>query len=494
MKKHPPPPCPPKRTYNQPTSKFIGLLEKIISKPKECVLTAGLTKYGKDRSIFSGCTPAVVVKPSSTVEVAEVVKLCSEHTIPITTRGAGSGLEGGAIPLEKGVVLSTENLRKIEVDPVNMYVDVGAGVYKNELNKYLKKKYGLIFGPDPASNPSLGGMVSTSGSGLSTIRYGTTRENVISLVVVTPQGKIVRTRQKVRKASTGYELTQLYIGAEGTLGVVTEICARVFPLQRKRAGVVSVLPSLRSACEAVVSILKLPRGSLARCELLNAEMIEATNACYGTTLDCDPTLFLEFQSNNIEVIRREWERIKQELMKFGVRGTQYSEKEKEIDKIWGARRGCYWSVVKYRKLTMNKKKIDKNYSTDVCVPVSHLAQCVAETEEDFKKINLPCLICAHIADGNFHCNVPYQDDEKGLFKDAEKRLIQRTVRFGGAVSGEHGVGIGKRDHICLEHGETHINLQRSIKKALDPKFIMNPHKIFVMDDDNETKESIQSSL
>eukprot|EP00466_Bigelowiella_natans_P021102 jgi/Bigna1/43940/e_gw1.86.13.1 len=468
------------KSYGEVTPEVIKELREQLDSPLECLITNDLEQYAKDRSIYPGKVPRIAVLPKSTEEVANILKVCTKFKIPVTTRGAGSGVEGGAIPLEGGLVLSTENLRKIRVDVTNMYADVGAGVFKNELNAELRRK-GLIFGPDPASNPSVGGMVSTSGSGLSTMRYGTTRENVVSLLVVTPQGQIIRTRQKVRKASTGYELTQLYIGAEGTLGVVTEITVRVFPFQKCKAGVVSVFPSLRQAAEAVVAILKSDRSSLVRCELLNSMMIDGTNAAFDTALSAEPTLFLEFQANNMGLIRSQWKRICALLRRFGAaKEPQYSEDAKGIDKLWGARRGCYFTAIKYRKLTKKSTTMDKVYLTDVCVPISNLAECVAETESDFLKMDLPCLICAHIADGNFHCLVPFKPHEKAKVKDAEHRMIARAVRLGGAVSGEHGVGIGKRQHICLEHGEEHINLQRRIKKALDPDLIMNPHKIFVM--------------
>jgi len=463
-----------------------------------CVVVDKMHKYSKDRSIYPGKKPEVVLLPHTTLEISRIMKVCNKHRIPVTTRGAGTGLEGGAIPLAGGVVLSTEKLKKISIDSENMHADVGAGVYKNELNKALKKK-GLVLGPDPASNPTLGGMVSTSGSGLSTLRYGTTRENVISLIVVTPSGEIIKTRQKVRKASTGYELTQLYIGSEGTLGVVTEVCIRVHVDQPCRAGVVCHFPRIKNAAEAVVTMLKMSRSTLVRCELLNAKMIECTNKEYKTSLPYAPTLFLEFQSNDFKKIQSEWREIKKTFEKFGAEGIRYSEDAKEFESLWSARRGCYFSTMKYRKNLQQQPKLDKNYITDVCVPVSNLAECISETEDDFGSIGFPCLICAHIADGNFHCMIPYQPHEKTRLKEAEQRLIERAVRVGGAVSGEHGVGLGKKKHICLEHGPNHIALQARIKRALDPKLIMNPHKIFDVSSTEENgasecKKSRQSKL
>jgi len=472
------------RKYGVVNPGIVRAIGAALSSPSSCLLTAAsnsskLEDYSKDRSFHPRAVPKVVVMPKTTEEVAKVVRICWENKIPITTRGAGTGLEGGCIPYEGAVVISTEKLKSVSVDSFNMYVDVGAGVLKNELNGVLNKQ-GFVFGPDPSSNPSVGGMVSTSGSGLSTLRYGTTRENVVSLLVVTPKGDIVKTRQKVRKASTGYELTQLYIGAEGTLGVITEICFRIFPQQKFRSGAVATFPSLELAAGAVVAMLKLDRSTIVRCELVNAEMILATNKNYKTSLEAKPTLFLEFRANDKDAIRREWDASRKVLDGFGVGDIKFSEEGDKIDEIWSARRGCYFSSMVAR----DEPKPDLVFVTDVCVPVKNLATCISQTESDFRRHGLPCLLCAHIADGNFHCLIPYKPHEKKQVQKLEHAMLERAVALGGAVSGEHGVGIGKREHMCHEHGKHHIGVQRAIKRALDPDLIMNPHKILDMNTDD----------
>ena len=383
-------------SYGAVTPAVAKAIRSCLSDPSGSLRMRELDAFGRDKSMHPPSSPQLVALPRTTGEVAAVLQICNQHRVPVTPRGAGTGLEGGAIPLRGGVVLSTERLTSLSIDVQAMQATVGAGVRKIQLNRALAK-HGLIFGPDPASNPSVGGMVSTSGSGLSTLKYGTTRENVVSLVVATPTGGVFRTRQKVRKASTGYELTQLYIGSEGTLGVVTEVTVRLFPKQPRNAGATGVFPSLRAAAQAVVDLLPVNRPSLVRCELLNSVMIRATNAAYKTQLEAAPTLFLEFEGPSTAAVRADWQRVLGVLRRHGVRSEQYSEDKKTIDKLWGARRGCYWSVVKYRKLTQGLGKIDLAYITDVCVPTRSLAACIAETEADFEKEGLPCLICAHIS-------------------------------------------------------------------------------------------------
>eukprot|EP00164_Ancoracysta_twista_P003151 GFYU01004202.1.p1 GENE.GFYU01004202.1~~GFYU01004202.1.p1 ORF type:complete len:504 (-),score=122.31 GFYU01004202.1:1655-3136(-) len=424
-----------------------------------------------DRSFHPSSKPDAVVYPRTTEEVVQILRLCNQYRIPLTTRGAGTGLEGAAIPYTGGVVLSTARMKDMSVRKEDMVAVVQPGVLKMELNKFLEP-HGLLFGPDPSSNPSIGGMASTGGSGLSTVKYGTTKENVVALKVVTPSGEVVTTRQSVRKASTGYELTQLYMGSEGTLGVIVELTVKCHPILKHRVGALLSFKDLKSASSCVVSMVRSSLGSLLRCELLNASMVHATNKMYKTDLDPLPTLFLEFQSDDKTQAEADARRAQEIAGRFNCVKRIYADEGAELDELWSARRGCYPAAIKFRG------SHDKVYCTDVCVPVSKLAQCVSETESDFESNGFPSLICAHIADGNFHCNIPYLPEEKDAVKRIETRMIERAIGYGGAVSGEHGIGIGKREHIVKEHGVNHINIQRDIKRALDPNNIMNPEKIF----------------
>mmetsp|Transcript_16399 Transcript_16399/g.27567 ORF Transcript_16399/g.27567 Transcript_16399/m.27567 type:complete len:475 (-) Transcript_16399:547-1971(-) len=466
--------------YTKVDAGIVQLLRDVTA-PKRVVWCeekssdAVMDAHSHDWSFHPTARPELVVFPETAEEVAEILKLCNQRKVPVTTRGAGTGVEGAAIPYSGGLVLNTDNFQKVDVISENMIAVVGVGVKKLQLNKALKK-YGLLFGPDPSSNPCLGGMVSTSGSGMSTQKYGTTRENVVSLVVVTPEGEIIKTRRDVRKSSTGYDLTQLYIGSEGTLGVICEVVVKVKPIPRQRSGAIMRFNSVKQAANAVIGILRANLSSLARCELLNADGIKATNEMFQTSLKVVPTLMLEFQGEDPSHLEGDYAIAKETAENHQVIKSDYCETGGDLDDMWEARRGCYPAAIKYRQQN------DKVLLTDVCVPVSHLARCIAQSEADFHAHNMPCIICAHIADGNFHCLIPYQPDELELVHKLEERIIQRALAFGGTVSGEHGVGVGKMKHIIEEHGKEYINLMRRIKKALDPNSIMNPNKIFALEE------------
>eukprot|EP00240_Pyramimonas_obovata_P001151 CAMPEP_0118941866 /NCGR_PEP_ID=MMETSP1169-20130426/34855_1 /TAXON_ID=36882 /ORGANISM="Pyramimonas obovata, Strain CCMP722" /LENGTH=478 /DNA_ID=CAMNT_0006886743 /DNA_START=696 /DNA_END=2132 /DNA_ORIENTATION=+ len=441
-----------------------------------------IEENSRDQSFHSPAAPDVVVYPNTPEEVASILKLCNDARVPVVSRGAGTGVEGGAIPYKGGVVLNTENFQKIEVFIEDMIARVGVGVKKLQLNKELEK-HGVLFGPDPSSNPCLGGMVSTSGSGMSTPKYGTTRENVVSLTVVTPEGRIVKTRQEVRKSSTGYDLTQLYIGSEGTLGVVCEVVVKLRPIPTVRSGALVRFASVEQAANAVIGIIRCNLTSLARCELLNADGVRATNEVFKTTLEVVPTLMLEFQAEDPGHLASDYAKAKEQAERFQAMRCEYCASGADIDDMWEARRGCYPAAMSYRQ---QKNKV---MLTDVCVPVSRLAQCIAESEADTHAEGIPCIICAHIADGNFHCLIPYQEHDLARVKKLEDKIIKRSLAFGGTVSGEHGVGVGKMQHILEEHGREYINLMRRIKKALDPNSIMNPDKIFTLAEDDGPKLS-----
>jgi D-lactate dehydrogenase (cytochrome) len=432
-----------------------------------------LRDYGTDRSFHTPSAPSAAMLPSSPDDVAEIVKLCAQRKITMTPRGAGSGLEGGCIPYSRGVVIDTSLIRSFRLDRSNGICWVGAGMRKMELNKQLNKE-GLLFGPDPASNPSVGGMASTSGSGMSTLKYGTTRENVVSLLVVTPQGHLIQTRRAVRKASSGLDLTQLYIGSEGTLGIIVEVCVKVHPLLRERAGGIITFASSSDAVNSVVTIktaLSAPLPSLVRCELLNAGGVAAANQAYSTTLAVAPTVLVELFDSTAAQLARDFNALSEIFQKHHATSMNFITKADELDAVWEARRGCLMAASMFRRCAKNEKVLN----TDVCVPITELSRTVCETEEDFRQAGFPCLICAHIADGNFHCMIPFTNKaDEATARQLERRVVERAIRAGGTCSGEHGVGIGKVKFLTLEHGEAHIKVQEAIKAALDPDDIMNP--------------------
>lgn len=426
-----------------------------------------------DWSFHTPRRPLIVVRPSTPEQVAATLAACAAARISVTPQGALTGVEGGAIALTGGVALSTKRLRRLHVREQEMLAVVGAGLYKNELNAELGK-LGLLFGPDPSSNPSLGGMASTGGSGLSTLRYGTMKENVVSLLVATPQGHLIRTRREVRKSSAGYELTQLYLGSEGTLGVICELTVRVRKLPAYRAGGVLPFPDVLSAVQTVVAAIAADPPSLLRCELLNADGVRCTNAIYNTSLDVLPTLFLEFRGSDVTALKKDFETVFALARDHGCAAekVRFAENGEDLDTLWEARRGCYFAAMKYRG-----KSSERVYVGDVCVPVPHLPRLVADSEAACHARGLECVICAHIADGNFHFLVPHQRDEQARVIDFQEEILGRALDLGGTVSGEHGVGIGKVHFCAREHGEAHIGVQQAIKAALDPLNIMNPGKV-----------------
>eukprot|EP00041_Stephanoeca_diplocostata_P022581 m.540400 g.540400 ORF g.540400 m.540400 type:complete len:670 (+) comp22100_c0_seq1:186-2195(+) len=432
-----------------------------------------IKKHSRDMSSHMSANPDAVVYPKTVEEAADVVKICYAHRIPMTPRGAGSGLEGGAIPYNGGVVLDLMRLKNKLLRKDDMLVTVEAGVKKSELNEWLEPQ-GVLFGPDPASNPSVGGMASTRGSGLSTLMYGTTGESVVSLRVITAEGNIVTTRRSVRKSSTGYELTKLYVGSEGTLGIIAEITAKVFPLPAVRCGALVRFASVGDAARATIQFVQRSLTTLCRCELLNADGVRATNKKYGNSLEEVPTVFLEFRGGDLGACKANAATAEAISHEVGATAYEFAESGDTLDTLWTARRGCYIASMSYRE-----QKGDRVYISDSCVPLTQISNMIGETEKDFLAEGFPCIICAHIADGNFHCCIPYQPGERGKVDVIEKKMIARALAMGGSVSGEHGVGVGKIEHVEMEHGAVHIDLQRRIKRALDPHNIMNPGKIFI---------------
>lgn len=452
----------------------IAGLRKVLKNPEKQLVVSEkmLDLYSKDESHHMHVLPAAAVIPSSVEEVVAVVKVCAAHKVPMTPRGAGTGVEGGAIPYAGGIVIDTAGLTSMSFDTDNACVWAGAGVRKLALNRAASER-GFLFGPDPASDPSVGGMVSTSGSGMSTLRYGTTRENVIALRVVTPRGDVVQTRQVVRKASSGLELTQLYMGSEGTLGILCEVCFRLFPETKYSAGGYAAFESTGDAVRSVVALRQ--RGvpqTLLRCELMNKGIVEATNSYCKTALPEMAIVLLEFTGNDqgMSDIKGDYEYVEKIFKEVGkAKVMHYLRPGKEMDNVWAARRSCYFSAMHSRG------KVEKVFGTDVCVPISKLTEIIEYTEDEFAKANKKCLICAHISDGNFHLIIPFANKQEiAELRVLETKMIKRAIELGGTTSGEHGIGVGKVHLVVGEHGQSHIDVQEAIKAALDKDNLMNP--------------------
>jgi D-lactate dehydrogenase (cytochrome) len=385
---------------------FLSALRAAL--PADALLwgDAAAAAADRDQSRHPPCAPHVVALPGSIDQVAALVRACAAHAVPLTPRGAGSGVEGGAIPVRRGVVLDTSRLNTVRVLPDEGLAVVGAGVRKLEL-KQAAARHGLLFGPDPSSNPSIGGMASTGASGMTTCRYGTTRENVVSMLVVTPAGDVIRTRTAVRKSSTGLELNQLYLGAEGTLGVIVELTLRLFPLPSARTGALLPFGSITDAARAVVQLLLLRPPTLLRCELLNAEAISCTNKVFVTAFAPRPTLFIECADAEQACTRRDAAAAVALAVRCGADGSAGLTEGDALDDLWELRRGCYPAAMRYRQHSGAAASsaspppligaADKVLITDVCVPLRALPAVIADTEADFERAGLLCVICAHIA-------------------------------------------------------------------------------------------------
>jgi D-lactate dehydrogenase (cytochrome) len=440
-------------------------------------------KYSHDKSSHAPTQhlPFAVILPTTPEITATIVEFCFRNRIPMTVRGAGTGLEGGCIPYMGGIVICTDKLRRIEIDVKTNSCWVGAGIRKLELDTFLKK-YDRMFGPDPSSNPSVGGMVSTGGSGMTTLKYGTTRENIIALRVVTPEGKLIQTRRAVRKSSTGLDLTQLYAGAEGTLGVVVEILVKLLKRPSLRNGALIVFATTEDAVLTVADVVfgDVHLQTLCKCELLNGDGVRSSNRYFKTQMVELPTLLIEFVGDDLMQMKRDWENLLSIATSHHclTQHTRYTEHEStEFNTIWEARRGCYISSFYYRTKFIEgveEKDKDKVYIGDVCVPTPYLARCLLETEKDFESNGFPCIICAHIADGNFHCLIPYSTEEEyERVNSLVHNMVNRALDMGGTVSGEHGVGIGKVKYLVEEHGHEHCLLQKRIKNAIDSENLFN---------------------
>jgi D-lactate dehydrogenase (cytochrome) len=428
-------------------------------------------QHGADESFHPGAAPDAVVYPASTEEAAAIVGVCARHRAPMVPFGAGTSLEGHVQALQGGVSVDMREMNRIlRLSIEDLDVTVQAGVTRRQLDAALRPE-GVFFPVDPGADATLGGMVSTGASGTTTVRYGAMRENVLSLVVVTAHGEVVRTRSRARKSSAGYDLTRLFIGAEGTLGLVCEVTLRVRPTPEAMSAAVVGFPSLRDAVDCVVAVSQhgIP---VARIELLDEMLIEAINRYADMDHPVAPTLFLEFHGTPDEV-RAQAAETEEIASEHGGQGFRWATDEAERRRLWDARHASYDATRALRPGTAA-------LTTDACVPVSGLADIVLQTRADLDEHGLTGSILGHVGDGNFHVTLLIDADdpadvERGMrFHD---RLVRRALDHGGTCTGEHGIGYGKAAYLELEHGPAAVQMMRAIKHALDPDDIFNPGKI-----------------
>ncbi len=414
--------------------------------------------------------PDVVVYPHTNEEVAGIVRLCHAARVPVIAFGVGTSLEGHVAALYGGVCIDLSEMKRVlAVNVDDLDCRVQAGVTREQLNAELKGT-GLFFPIDPGANATLGGMTSTRASGTNAVRYGTMRENVLGLTVVTADGRIIRTGSRARKSSAGYDLTHLFVGAEGTLGVITEIQLRLYGVPEAISAAVCQFPDLRSAVTTVIHAMQMGIP-VARIEILDALQMQACIAYSKLEgYEAKPTLLFEFHGTS-NAVKEQAELMEQISGEQGGSAFQWATNPEDRSRLWKARHNAY-----YAALSLSPGK--QAYSTDACVPISRLADCLLETREDLDREGVIAPIVGHVGDGNFHVLIlfdPARPEERAKADDIARRVSLRAISMGGTCTGEHGVGIHKLDALVAEHGEA-VDLMRTIKRAFDPLDIMNPGK------------------
>lgn len=427
--------------------------------------------HGKDESSHPPMPPDGVVFAESTAEVAEILMLCNAHRTPVIAYGTGTSLEGHILAVQGGICIDLSALNQVlAVRAEDMDASVQCGVTRKQLNAALNGT-GLFFPIDPGADASLGGMAATRASGTNAVRYGTMRENVLGLTAVLADGRILKTGGRARKSSAGYDLTRLLVGSEGTLGIITELTVRLHPVPEAIASAVCTFPSIAAAVNTVIQTIQLG-VPVARIELLDTLAIAALNRHSKTGLREAPTLFFELHGSPASV-EEQTKTVAGIANEHDAQGFEWATRTEDRTRLWQARHDALWAAhgLKPGSLAL---------STDVCVPISRLAECIAETMDDIATLNLPAPIVGHVGDGNFHVVVlsdPAKPEEGKHAHDFADRLAQRAIRMDGTSTGEHGIGMGKRDYLLPEHGAVAIDVMRTIKQALDPHNILNPGKI-----------------
>ncbi len=427
-------------------------------------------QHGKDTTWNPGHAPDAVAFVNNTEEVQKIVRICSKYEVPVIPFGTGTSLEGHITCPHGGISIDMNNMNQVlEVNTQDFDVRVQPGVTRKQLNEYIRDQ-GLFFPIDPGADASLGGMTATRASGTNAVRYGTMRENVLSLTAVMPNGEIVRTARRAKKSSAGYDLTRLMVGSEGTLGVITEICLKLHGIPESIAAGVCPFASIEDACNAAITCIQMG-VPIARVELIDAENLRALNAYSNLDLKEVPTLFVEFHGTAASA-REQIDTFASIVEELGGGPFDWATKEEDRLKLWQARHDAYWAI---KAMVPGKETL----GTDVCVPISKLAECVQLTRQDLDKHGLYGPILGHVGDGNFHVVLFCDRNDPAEVKATEEflyRLAMRAIAMDGTCTGEHGIGSGKRKFLEAEHGAG-VAVMRSIKQALDPRNIMNPGKI-----------------
>jgi D-lactate dehydrogenase (cytochrome) len=453
-----------------------ALLEALRSRFGERCSTALAVReqHGRDESPFEVPPPGAVVFAESTQEVAEVLRLCSAHDTPVIPYGAGSSIEGHLLAVRGGVSLDVNRMNRVlSVNAEDLTVTVQPGVTRKQLNEAIRDT-GLFFPIDPGADASIGGMAATRASGTNAVRYGTMKENVLALEVVTAAGEVIRTGTRARKSSAGYDLTRLMVGSEGTLGLITEVTLRIYPVPEAISAAVCSFPSIADAVQATIETIQLG-VPIARVELIDANSVRMVNAHSKLTLREEPMLLMEFHGSPAGV-QEQAQTVQEIASEHGGKAFEWATTPEERTRLWTARHNAYFAAIQSRPGC-------RSITTDACVPISRLAECLLESVAEADASGLPYFLVGHVGDGNFHFGYlvdPASADERARAEQLNEQLIERALRLGGTCTGEHGIGLHKMHFLEREAGAGTVEMMRTIKRALDPKNILNPGKIFTL--------------
>jgi D-lactate dehydrogenase (cytochrome) len=433
--------------------------------------TAVREHHSHGESYHTSAPPDLVAYPHDTEEIAIIVRAAAERAVPIIAFGAGTSLEGQVLALNGGVCIDlTQMNRVLRVSVDDLDATVQAGVTHCQLNKQLANT-GLAFFVDPGADATLGGMTATGASGTTAVRYGTMRENVRGLTVVLADGRVITTGGRARKSSAGYDLTRLFVGSEGTLGIISEVTLRLQPLPEAVAVAVCSFPTIDSAVKTVIATIQLG-VPVARIELLDEIMMNAINQFSKLDYPAQPALFFEFHGTSEREVGDQAETVESLAAENDGAGFAWVTRLEDRARLWKARHDSYYASLALRPGA-------KAWTTDACVPISRLADCIVESKRDLEESPLTGTLVGHVGDGNFHMLYlvdPDRPEEMAEARRLNDRLVHRAIDMGGTCSGEHGVGIGKMRYLAREHGEA-LDAMRAIKRAFDPHGLMNPGKI-----------------
>ncbi|MCC6946582.1 MAG: FAD-binding protein [Bradyrhizobiaceae bacterium] len=462
-----------KRTEAAAVERAVG---ELLARFGNKVVTSQAVReqHGHTTTWIPNQPPDAVVFAAATEDVQDTVRICARHGVPVIPFGTGTSLEGHVNAPQGGVSIDTREMNRVlAVHAEDLDCVIEPGITRKALNEHLRDQ-GLFFPLDPGADASLGGMAATRASGTNAVRYGTMKDNVLSLKVVLANGEVMKTAQRAKKSSAGYDLTRLIVGSEGTLGIITELTLKLHGIPEAISSAVCPFPTVDAACRA--TILTIQTGiPVARIELMDALQVKACNAYSKLSLKETPTLFLEFHGSQASVAEQA-ERFGEIAQEFGGGPSEWTTKPEERTRLWQARHDAYFACVQMRPGT-------RALATDVCVPISRLAECVSETQRDIAEMNLVAPIVGHVGDGNFHTSLLIDMDDRAEIERAEEfleRLAKRALAMDGTCTGEHGVGQGKMKYLKDELGEPTLEAMRAVKRALDPQNIMNPGKIVAL--------------